>query len=89
MLKVNNRPLSYPDMLAVPLMAILSFLLQLWVSAPLAVASSVFLVFSTYSLFEQRPASYKRMILFILLATLASYIAAALVMKLTGRHYLT
>ena len=88
-MEVKIRPLSYTDILAVPLMLILSLVLQVWVSAPPAVASSVFLVLVIFSLFQPRPASYKRLILFILLATLASYIVAALLMKLTGRHYLT
>ena len=84
-MRVNNRPMSYADILAVPLMVILSFLLQMWVSAPLAVASSVFLVLFTFSLFRPRPVSYKRLILFILLISLVIYIIAASLVRLMGQ----
>ena len=88
-MKANGRQLSYTDLLAVPLMGILAFLLQMWVPPPLAVASSVFLVLFTSFLFGPRPVSYKRAILFILLTTLATYMVAALLVKITGRPYLT
>jgi hypothetical protein len=65
-------------------MIVLSYFFELWLSAPTAVAASVFLVFFLLYLFEPR-GNFKKFMIAALLAALISYNLAALFVRLTGR----